>query len=71
MKKKMYKVRNKKTLKFETLGYNRKQTWLVYPSAAMAYSSDICRNPENYEVVVFEYVQTGIMPVDLKQLTVS
>lgn len=65
-KKKVYKIRNKETGDFLYLGYNSKHSWSVYPSSAIAYSQEISKNKEKYEVVVFEYELKETTVMELK-----
>lgn len=56
--KKVYKIRDKTTGKFVTLGYNRKQSWLTYPQQAIDNNPHQLTPKENYEVVVFTFVES-------------
>jgi len=62
MRNKIYKIRNKKTQEFITLGYSNKYTWHVFPSEAIKNNKHIiCL--DDYEVVVFEYKEINILPL--------
>lgn len=50
--KKVYRIRNKRTKEFVSLGYSSKNSWSNYPSEAIKYNLP---NKEDYEVVVQEY----------------
>jgi len=63
MNKLVYRVRNKETQEFMKLGRNYKSSWLTYPSAAIKYSKPVKENKQNYEVVVFELVETQVIPL--------
>lgn len=54
--KKAYKVFHKPSGKYITVGYNRKASWFVFPSAAMQNDSDITLKPDDYEVHQFETI---------------
>lgn len=61
--KKVYKIREKGTNEFVSLGYNNKSSWNVYPSVAIKYSR---LNKNDYEVVIFEYELKEIKTIELK-----
>jgi len=66
--KKLYKIRHKPTGKFVSLGYNSKSTWRIYPSEAISYSREIQQNMQDYEIVVYTYVEDHSEPLkELKQ----
>jgi len=64
-KKKVYRIREKGKTEFVSLGYNRKNKWNVYPSAAINTSIRESEK-DKYEVVVFEYELKEVSTIDLK-----
>lgn len=65
--KSLFKVRNKLTGKYMELGsvYNKKTSWRIYPTVAIATNADIVNNPEDYEVEVYELVLTDRLKIKL------
>lgn len=61
MKNKCYKIRNKITNEFISLGYKSKSTWLSFPSQAIKYGR---LDYDDYEVVVFEYKEINVLPLN-------
>jgi len=59
--KKLYKIRNKETGEFISAGYNRKRTWLVYPSAVIDNNPHIFSEKTKFEIVVYEYKESEII----------
>jgi hypothetical protein len=68
--KKLYRVRNKKTGKFIALGYERKTSWLVFPSEVIKNNRHFSfpDGEENYEVVMFEMQPTKKFTLDKKEI---
>jgi len=64
MRNKVYKIREKKTQNFISLGYEQKHTWLAFPSQAIKNNKHILYNLDDFEVVVFEYKEIDILPLN-------
>lgn len=65
--KRLYKIRDKKTGKYISCGYNSKATWLTFPGAAIESSINI-NDRHLYEVDMFEMVKTSSFTLDHKPL---
>jgi hypothetical protein len=64
MNKKIYRIRDKKTGKCISLGYNNKTSWLVRPTEALKNASGhITNHLEDYEYVIYELVETKTEPI--------
>ena len=48
--KKVYKIKDKRTGKYITLGYSNKKTWLIFPTQAIEFNQHKIHDKENYEV---------------------
>lgn len=66
MNKKVYRIRDKKTGEFISLGYRHKTSWLVKPNAAIKESPELFKDdPERYEFVIFELKEVFVEPIIL------
>ena len=63
MRNKVYKIRKKSTNDFISLGYSQKHTWLTFPSEAIRNNKELLSSGD-YEVVVFEYKEIDILPLN-------
>jgi hypothetical protein len=61
----LYRIRDKKTKNFILLGYSNKSTWLTYPSSVIKHNRHVIRNLDDYEIVVYEYVEKEVLPISL------
>lgn len=63
MRNKVYKIRNKETDEFISLGYSQRSTWLTFPNAAIKGDTYVLENHDKYEVVIYEYKEIGTLPL--------
>lgn len=56
---KVYKIRNKTTKQFESFGYNGRASWRNKPT----FHIDEIKDKDNYELVVYELVETKVEPL--------
>lgn len=62
MKKKIYRIRDKETGNFISLGYKSKTTWLSYPSEAISIAKEFSNfDISIHEIVVFEYKESYVL----------
>jgi hypothetical protein len=62
--KKVYKIKDKRTGKYITLGYSNKKTWLIFPAQAIEFNQHKIHDKENYEVEQYELVKTKTFDLD-------
>jgi hypothetical protein len=66
---KIYKIKNKRTGEYISLGYNSKKTWLTFPSQALKYNTRLMMgDTDNYEVEQFELVKTKSFTIDGQEI---
>ena len=64
-----YKIKNKRTGEYISLGYSSKKTWLTFPSQALRYNTRLMMDDtDNYEVEQFELVKTKSFTIDGQEI---
>lgn len=65
--KKIYRIKDKRNGEYVRLGYERKSTWLLFPSAVIQTSIDK-NDYDNYQVDMFEANPTKSFTLDKKEI---
>lgn len=67
--KKIFKIKDKRTNKYISLGYRNKATWTVFPTAAIENDlSGIIDNTQNFVIEVFELVHSKTLNLEGKEI---
>ncbi len=68
--KKVYRIRNKKTDSFISIGYSQKSAWLTFTSSVIKNNPHIIneKTKDNFEVEEYEMVCTKKYTIDKKEI---
>lgn len=59
----MYRIRNKNTGEFISVGYKNKSRWVYFPTEAIKTLKRIYGDVEPYEVVGYKEVEVNTFPI--------
>lgn len=60
----MYRIREKSTGKFISMGYKPKSRWIYFPTQAIETLKRIYGNVDLYEVVKYKEVEVNTFPIE-------